>query len=106
MRNTRSADVYLLPANWPSSRISHWSNLLRARAIENQVYVCGVNRVGSAPHGLNYNGGSAIIDYAGKVLTESFNEEKVIYADLSWNALQTYREKYPFLADRDEFEWK
>lgn len=106
MRNTQSADLYLIPANWPDTRISHWSTLLRARAIENQVYVAGVNRIGSAPNGLRYNGGSTVIQYSGQVLQGCFGEEKILYAELSREELVAFRKKFPFLSDRDAFEWK
>src|SRR6056297_3795167 len=106
LRNTQSADLYLIPANWPDTRISHWSTLLRARAIENQVYLAGVNRIGAAPNGLRYNGGSAVISYTGETMTEIFEEEKVLYAELHRSDLQAFRKKFPFLADRDGFEYK
>jgi len=106
MRNTEAGDLYLLPANWPDTRISHWSALLRARAIENQVYLAGVNRIGTQPGGLRYNGGSAIIDYSGKTLSESFDKEQVLYAELSKTKLNDFRDNFPFLKDRDAFDWK
>jgi predicted amidohydrolase len=106
MRNTQAADLYLIPANWPDTRISHWSTLLRARAIENQVYVAGANRVGEAPNGLRYNGGSAVIQFSGQAMQESFVEEKVLYAELSREELAAFRKKFPFLLDRDPFGWK
>lgn len=106
MRNTEPGDLYLIPANWPDTRISHWSTLLRARAIENQVYVAGVNRIGTQPGGLHYNGGSAIIDYSGETLCESFDKEEVLYAELSKEKLDSFRQNFPFLNDRDAFEWK
>jgi predicted amidohydrolase len=103
MRNSERADLYLVPANWPDTRVGHWSNLLRARAIENQVYLAGVNRIGKAPNGLSYNGGSAIIDYAGHHLSEQFDSEEVLYAELKRNELRRFRSNFPFLEDRDPF---
>jgi len=104
MRNTQRADLYLIPANWPDTRINQWSCLLRARAIENQVYVVGVNRVGKQVGGLQYNGASAIIDYSGKVMKEHFDEEAALYAVIEKGELDTFRSNFPFLQDRDDFE--
>jgi len=106
MRNTFSADLYLIPANWPDTRITHWSTLLRARAIENQVFVAGVNRIGKAPNGLQYNGGSAILDYAGKPHCAYFDTEELLFAELKKESLTDFREDFPFLRDGDPFEWK
>ncbi|MEM9463721.1 MAG: nitrilase-related carbon-nitrogen hydrolase [Actinomycetota bacterium] len=64
-------DLYLLPANWPAVRREHWMTLLRARAIENQAYVCGVNRVGPAGDGLEHSGDSRIFDPLGEPLAEA-----------------------------------
>jgi len=90
-------------ANFPSARVLHWTHLLIARAIENQVYLAGVNRIGKAPNGLTYNGGSAIIDYAGHHLSEQFDSEEVLYAELKRNELRRFRSNFPFLEDRDPF---
>jgi len=64
-------DLYLVPANWPGVRREHWMTLLRARAIENQAYVCGVNRVGTAGDGLAHTGDSRIFDPLGEPLAEA-----------------------------------
>ena len=92
------------PANWPEARVAHWSHLLVARAIENQAFVVGVNRVGSGG-GLDYNGCSAIIDPMGIVLAEGRDTEQVIVADLEPECLEQTRKELPFLADarRDLF---
>ena len=90
-------------ANWPVARIEHWAALLRARAIENQAYVAGCNRVGKDPV-LAYTGRSQIIDATGNVLADAGNEETVIRAELNLVNLREYRRKLPFLSDmRDQF---
>ena len=70
-RNTMDYDVLLYVANWPSPRIGAWDNLLRARSIENMAYTLGVNRIGSDPNGLTYNGHSAGFDGMGNRLALS-----------------------------------
>jgi len=85
-------------ANWPDTRIEHWRTLLKARAIENQSYVAGVNRVGDDPK-LKYVGFSSVFDPMGKELVAVENEEKVIVADLDKNYVNEVREKFPFLDD-------
>ena len=76
-------DCYIIPANWPASRREHWKVLLRARAIENQAYVVGVNRVGSGG-GLDYSGDSRIVDPLGEVLVERECDEAVLVVELPY----------------------
>lgn len=92
-------DAYVVVANWPAARRDHWRTLLRARAIENQAYVVGVNRVG---HGgrLDYAGDSAIIGPFGEPLAEAADSETTLVAELDPNQVATVRARYPFLADR------
>jgi len=85
-------------ANWPDTRIEHWRTLLKARAIENQCYVAGVNRVGDDPK-LHYIGFSSVFDPMGKELLAVGNEEKVILIDIDKNYVREVREKFPFLED-------
>jgi len=85
-------------ANWPDTRIEHWRTLLKARAIENQCYIAGVNRVGKDPK-LNYVGFSSVFDPMGKELVAIVDEEKVIVVDLDKNYVNEVREKFPFLDD-------
>ena len=85
-------------ANWPDTRIDHWLTLLKARAIENQCYVVGVNRVGDA-QGLNYNGFSSIYDPMGKTVVSIENEEQIITAEIDENIVDEIRKKFPFLED-------
>ncbi len=102
-RNVSSYDCAIYVANWPTPRIKAWSSLLMARAIENQSYVVGVNRLGSDRNNNQYNGHSAIIDMEGNYLAEASDSEKIIYATLSKNELLSFRSKLPFNNDRDEF---
>lgn len=92
-------DLYLVPANWPEARRQHWQTLLRARAIENQAYVIGVNRVGSGA-GLDYSGDSQIIDPQGELLATGSRTETVLLADLSTDHVAETRDRFRFLADR------
>jgi len=85
-------------ANWPDTRIEHWRTLLKARAIENQCFVAGVNRVGKDPK-LNYVGFSSVFDPMGKELATVEIEEKVIIVELDKNYVSEVREKFPFLDD-------
>lgn len=85
-------------ANWPDTRIEHWRILLRARAIENQCYVAGVNRVGRDVK-LNYNGYSSVFDPMGNEITFCVNEEKIIIVELDKVFLNEVRTKLPFLED-------
>jgi predicted amidohydrolase len=102
-RNTQDYDLLIYVANWPNTRIQAWEVLLRARAIENQCYVIGVNRIGEDANQLNYPGQSAIIDAFGNVLIEAFAQEGIFQTTLSLSSLQNTRKKLPFLQDRDTF---
>lgn len=104
-RNTANDpyDVILYVANWPTSRIAVWNTLLVARALENQCYVIGVNRVGEDTATL-YNGSSAIINAYGKSLATTKTEhEGLILATLDRAALHRFRAKFPVLSDADSF---
>jgi predicted amidohydrolase len=92
-------DLYVVPANWPQPRHEHWRALLRARAIENQAYVLGVNRVG-AVQDLVHVGGSALIDPLGQTVVEGDADEAVLVADVDAAVVAETRTKFPFLADR------
>jgi predicted amidohydrolase len=95
----RDTDVYVVPANWPQPRHEHWRALLRARAIENQAYVVGVNRVGFAKD-LPHDGGSAVIDPLGVALVEGGRDEAVLCAEVQAATVRDVRARFPFLADR------
>ncbi len=92
-------DLYLFPANWPVGRRLHWQVLLQARAIENQAYVLGVNRVGEGG-GLTYVGDSRIVDPAGELLATAAGGESILLADVSAARVAEVRARFPFLPDR------
>lgn len=95
----RGAHLLAVIANWPAVRAAHWRALLVARAIENQAYVVGVNRTGPSPE-LDYVGGSLLVDPRGEVVAEADDDETTLVAELDFDALLAYREKFPALADR------
>ena len=92
-------DCYVVVANWPAARRAHWQALLVARAIENQAYVVGVNRVGEGG-GLHYAGDSRIVDPLGEVLAAGAGGETILLADVDPAVVAETRKRYPFLADR------
>ena len=92
-------DCYVVVGSWPRQRRAHWSALLRARAIENQAFVVGVNRVGLGD-GLTYVGDSVILDPLGEPVATAGDGECVIAADVDPGRVRSVREKYPFLRDR------
>jgi predicted amidohydrolase len=92
-------DLELIVANWPDARRRHWRALLDARAIEGQVYVMGVNRVGSGGK-LDYAGDSRIVDPMGEVLAAGAGGETVLVADIDPELVAATRERFPFRADR------
>lgn len=94
-----STDVFLVPANWPQSRRTHWTSLLRARAIENQAYIVGCNRVGTGG-GLEYSGDSRIIDPLGEELATAASTESILLADVSAAHVADVRNRFRFLQDR------
>jgi predicted amidohydrolase len=95
----RDTDLYLVPANWPDTRRLHWRTLLRARAIENQAYVMGVNRVGSGGT-LSYVGDSMIIDPMGEVLASGAGGEATLICDVDPAMVRETRDRFRFLQDR------
>lgn len=98
-----SYDVILYVANWPERRSSHWRLLLQARAIENQAYAIGVNRVGSDGLNIYYRGDSAIIDPLGNIIKQEADKEFIHTETLSWEKLENYRRKFPVWMDADKF---
>lgn len=97
-------DILLNVANWPKSRIMHWNTLLQARAIENQCYVVGVNRVGiDANYGLAYSGSSSIISPFGDIIYRKEDAEEIFTITLEKNILEKVRSSFPFLQDADSF---
>ena len=96
-------DVLIYVANWPERRSHAWKTLLCARAIENQCYVVGVNRVGSDANNIYYSGNSLIIDPFGQVLYHMADEEDVNTVILQKDLLEEVRTKFPFWKDADSF---
>lgn len=92
-------DLYLVPANWPESRREHWTTLLRARAIENQAYVVGCNRVGEGG-GLTYSGDSRVFGPFGEELAAAVDGETILYAEISAAEVTRIRDRFRFLPDR------
>ena len=97
-------DLLVNVANWPERRSTAWKTLLRARAIENQCYVVGVNRVGDDGNNIHYAGDSMIIDPLGEILYQKANEEDVFTYTLQKEMLEEVREKFPFWRDADSFD--
>ncbi len=94
-------DAILYVASWPAVRVGAWDALLRARAIENQCYVAGVNRVGEDP-GNRYSGHSVLIDPTGEILSIcKENEEDVLNPELDLGLLEAFRKRFPVLKDAD-----
>ncbi|MBU6317523.1 MAG: carbon-nitrogen family hydrolase [Acidobacteria bacterium] len=94
-----TTDLYLVPANWPETRRSHWMALLQARAIENQAYVVGCNRVGEGG-GLRYSGDSRIVDPLGELLATGSQGETILFADIEPATVAAVRDRFRFLPDR------
>jgi predicted amidohydrolase len=92
-------DCYVVVANWPESRRAHWRALLTARAIENQAYVVGVNRVGDGK-GIAYSGDSMIVDPLGETLAAAAQTESTISASVERAEVEKVRAEFPFLQDR------
>jgi predicted amidohydrolase len=92
-------DVYLVPANWPESRRLHWQALLVARAIENQAFVVGCNRVGEGG-GLRYVGDSRIVDPSGELLATAALGESILFADVTAERVAEVRSRFRFMQDR------
>lgn len=96
-------DAVIYVANWPEQRIKAWDILLKARAVENQAFVIGVNRCGADP-GNKYNGHSSIISPYGDIIaSDETGRECVIYAELDLALLKDFRQSFPVLADADSF---
>jgi predicted amidohydrolase len=97
-------DILIYVANWPERRNTAWKTLLRARAIENQCYVIGVNRVGNDGNNIYYSGDSVVIDPLGEILYEKAVDEDVFTVQLNKERLKEVREKFQFWRDADGFE--
>ncbi len=103
-RNRNDYDLLVYIANWPESRQNAWSTLLKARAIENQVYVAGVNRVGKDGNGVYHSGDSVVVDPKGHVISDiKPHKEAVQTLSLDLDALNAFRKKFPVGQDADKF---
>jgi omega-amidase len=97
-------DVLVYVANWPQVRNLAWKTLLQARAIENQCYVIGVNRIGTDGKNIEYAGGSMVIDPLGEILYLGSDQEEITTVVLERSRLDEVRTKLPFLKDADHFD--
>lgn len=96
---TAKYDIILYVANWPQRRVEHWRTLLRARAIENQCYVAGANRIGFDGQGLHYSGDSAFVDPLGEAQEINIEKDRVRTFIASKAQLELVRKNLPFLKD-------
>jgi predicted amidohydrolase len=96
-------DLAIYCANWPAARRYAWNTLLRARAIENQAYVAGVNRVGEDGNGIAHVGDSVALDFTGQPLVELHDKPQVVTVTLDLEALRAWRDKFPAQLDADAF---
>lgn len=103
-RNQEDYDLLIFSANWPDKRIAAWDNLLKARAIENQCYVAGVNCTGKDIWDNNYVGHSAIISYSGETFQQLKGEEGLLSESINKSDMIAFRNKLPFLKDQDKFK--
>ena len=103
-RNRDDYDVLLFVANWPEPRTPAWTALLRARAIENQCYVIGVNRSGKDPRGLEYAGGSAVYDPLGTTILDLGADACSKSTRIKMDQVASIRSRLPFQLDADQFE--
>lgn len=101
MHALNGAKVMFIPAQWPDKRMDHWKTLLQARAIENQMIIVAVNRVGEDPNNV-FDGNSMVIGPWGEVLWTGANEEVVQIVDINFDEIQDVRERIPVFLDRRE----
>ncbi|MEJ2544527.1 MAG: amidohydrolase [Calditrichaceae bacterium] len=97
-------DLLIYVANWPDKRTQHWKSLLMARAIENQTYVAGVNRIGSDGNNVSYCGDSMVVNPFGETLAILKDQDTIHTERLSKKYLIDYRERFPAWKDGDHFE--
>lgn len=104
-RNKQDYDILIYVANWPERRNDAWKTLLKARAIENQCYVIGVNRIGNDGNKIYHSGDSAVIDPKGNIISKTkAHEESVETVSLNLDELTAFRTKFPVANDADKFE--
>ncbi len=102
----RGANLMAVIANWPVARIEHWVTLLKARAIENQCYMIGVNRVGDDPS-LHHTGRSLVVAPSGDIVLDCGENEGIYFADIDVEVVTEIRQRLPFLVDtrKDFVKW-
>ncbi len=98
---SKTAGLITVAANWPIERREHWITLLKARAIENQCYIAGINRVGEG-NGLNYSGDSMIIDPLGNIISSLYMEEGLVIADICPDEVTKVRRNFRLKEDRKD----
>ncbi len=104
-RNRKEYDVLIFVANWPQRRAFAWKHLLIARAIENQSFVIGVNRIGEDGNGMIHSGDSAAIDFMGAEISSIIpNQNAIETVTLSYHQLKEFRTQFPAAMDADEFD--
>lgn len=96
-------DLLIYVASWPVYRVNAWKTLIQARAIENQCYAVGVNRIGKDENNYEYSGQSMVVDYSGKIISSSDDIQQSTTVIIDLDQQNTFREKLPFLRDRDAF---
>lgn len=97
-------DLLIFVANWPAPRTSVWDTLLKARALENQCYTIGVNRIGSDGEGISYNGNSVAYDYKGQAINDISKEPSIETVELNMEEMKSFRKKFPVYLDWDRFD--
>lgn len=106
-RNTEGYDLLVYVANWPERRAHPWKTLLPARAIENQCYVAGLNRIGNDGNEIYHSGDSAVINFKGEIMSNIPSKEECIQTlTLKYSELEEFRKIFPVLKDADKFEIK
>lgn len=104
-RSRNDYDIIVNVANWPAVRRNVWDTLLKARAMENQAYVIGVNRIGADGKGVAHSGGTVALDFLGETLAQAEdNKEEIIYAEIEIEKLNQFKDKFPAFLDADSFE--
>lgn len=97
-------DILINVANWPERRGTAWKTLLQARAIENQCYMIGVNRVGNDGNEIYHSGDSSLIDPMGEIIYRKGHDEDIFTTTLERTKLDEIRKNIPFLKDADKFQ--
>jgi predicted amidohydrolase len=102
-RNVSNYDLLIYIANWPQVRADVWKSLLKARALENQAYVAGVNRIGTDGRNLEYSGDSQLIDARGNLILDMKSGHNPAIKTIDKTSLYDFRKKFPVLNDKDSF---